>query len=232
MNKQSIIGILAGMGPKSTGPFIDQVISQYQLITGAKNDIDFPPIMIYSLPTPFFVDRPIDHNLMEQTICTGLQKLASCGVAFIAMPCNTAHIYIETLKNCIQVPLLNMVDITLNAIPLSVKKIAILGTSQTIESHIFQKELNKRGLTYVQYPQWQKKIDELILRIKIENNPDSLIVFWESLSTDLLFEKIDTILLACTDLNVIFRQLTLPFKLIDSSLCLAKATINKWTQLP
>ena len=53
-----MIGILTGMGPKSTGPFIDQVVSAFQSLTGAKNDIDFPPMMIYSLPTPFYVDRP------------------------------------------------------------------------------------------------------------------------------------------------------------------------------
>jgi aspartate racemase len=47
--EKKIIGIPAGMGPKSTGPFIDQVISSFQSSTGAKNDIDFPPIIIYSL---------------------------------------------------------------------------------------------------------------------------------------------------------------------------------------
>jgi aspartate racemase len=231
MSKQPIIGILAGMGPKSTGPFIDQIISQYQLITGVKNDIDFPHVMIYSLPTPFFIDRPIDHHLMEQTICTGLQKLEACGVAFIAMPCNTAHLYFEPLENCIQVPLLNMIDITLNTIPSSTKKIAIFGTRPTIESQIFQKELEKRGLNYVQHPQWQKKVEELILRIKSENNPESLIELWESLSSDFLSEQVDTILLACTDLNVIFKHLTVPFKLVDSSLCLAKSIVNKWLEL-
>ena len=39
---QPLIGILAGMGPKSTGPFVDQVFFQYQTITGAKDDVDFP----------------------------------------------------------------------------------------------------------------------------------------------------------------------------------------------
>jgi amino-acid racemase len=228
---KSTIGILGGMGPKSTGPFIDQVISQFQAITGAKDDIDFPPIMIYSLPTPFYLDRPIDHKLMEKTICEGLKKLESCGVSFIAMPCNTAHLYFETLKNCIQVPLLNMISIALNAIQLPTKKIVILGTRPTIESHIFQKELTKKGLKYIQHPQWQKKIDELILRIKKENNPESLISIWESLATDLLYEQVDTVLLACSDLNIIFKHLTLPFKLVDSSLCLAKAIVNKWIEL-
>ena len=127
-----MIGILAGMGPKSTGPFIDQVVLSFQSLTGAKNDIDFPPMMIYSLPTPFYIDRQIDHTLMEQTICEGLQKLETCGASFIAMPCNTAHLYFKNLQKCIQIPLLNIVCVTINQIPKSAKRITILGTRQTL----------------------------------------------------------------------------------------------------
>ena len=35
-----MIGILAGMGPKSTGPFVDQVVDAFQTLSGAKDDID------------------------------------------------------------------------------------------------------------------------------------------------------------------------------------------------
>lgn len=77
------MGILAGMGPKSTAPFVDQVIEAFQL-AGAKDDIDFPPMMIYSLPTPFYIDRP---DLMEKVVSQGLQKLEASGASFIAIPC-------------------------------------------------------------------------------------------------------------------------------------------------
>lgn len=80
-----MIGILAGMGPKSTGPFVDQVVDVFQRLTGAKHDLDYPPMMIYSLPPPFYIDRPIDHTLMEKTIICGLQKLESCGASLIAI---------------------------------------------------------------------------------------------------------------------------------------------------
>ncbi len=49
------IGILAGMGPKSTAPFIDQVVTECQTRYGAGNDMDFPPMMIHSIPAPFFI---------------------------------------------------------------------------------------------------------------------------------------------------------------------------------
>ncbi|TCO68302.1 hypothetical protein [Marinisporobacter balticus] len=38
----SLIGILAGMGPRSTAPFLDLVIDECQLQYGAKYDEEFP----------------------------------------------------------------------------------------------------------------------------------------------------------------------------------------------
>lgn len=56
---ENIIGILAGMGPRSTAPFIDLVIDECQRQYGAQNDIDFPSMMIYSLPAPCYVDAAV-----------------------------------------------------------------------------------------------------------------------------------------------------------------------------
>lgn len=117
-----MIGILAGMGPKSTGPFVDTVVAGCQTIYKAKHDMDFPHMMIYSCPTPFYMDRPIDHEAMKKAIIEGAQKLESTGVEFIAMPCNTAHLYFEELQRSLSVPILNIVDETLQAIPENTKE--------------------------------------------------------------------------------------------------------------
>ena len=53
-----MIGILAGMGPKSTGPFIDTVVAECQTIYGAKHDMDFPYMMIYSSPNTVLYGSP------------------------------------------------------------------------------------------------------------------------------------------------------------------------------
>lgn len=226
-----MIGILAGMGPKSTGPFVDQVVSAFQRLTGAKNDIDFPPMMIYSLPTPFYVDRPIDHSLMEKTICAGLQKLEYCGASFIAMPCNTAHLYFSQLQQCIEIPLLNIVTATLDRLPKSIGKITILGTQPTIESGIYQKGLEHAHLKFVLESSWQKKTDDLILSIKSATPLQKSAHLWEELANDLKKAGVDAVILACTDLNVILQSVNAPFQVIDSSLCLAEAVVKKWEEL-
>src|SRR5665648_1113765 len=113
---KSVIGILAGMGPRSTALFLELVIDQCTVQYGAKYDEYFPPIMIYSLPTPFYIDRPINHTLMEDTIIEGLRKLESKDVSFIVMPCNSAHISFNGLQKCLTIPLLNIVDLTINSL--------------------------------------------------------------------------------------------------------------------
>lgn len=86
------------MGPRSTAPFVDLVIDECKAQSGACFDIDFPQILILSQPTPFYLDRPIDHGDLKQSILQGLRKLEASGVSFVAMPCNTAHLYFDELQ--------------------------------------------------------------------------------------------------------------------------------------
>lgn len=46
------LGVLAGMGPRSTAPFIDMLVDECQKQYGARFDIDYPKMHIISLPTP------------------------------------------------------------------------------------------------------------------------------------------------------------------------------------
>ena len=71
------IGILAGMGPRSTAPFVDLVVDECQRQYGAVDDEEFPPMMIYALPAPFYLDRALDHAALRAAITAGLRRLAN-----------------------------------------------------------------------------------------------------------------------------------------------------------
>ncbi|WP_410984045.1 aspartate/glutamate racemase family protein [Bacillus cereus] len=221
-----MLGILAGMGPKSTGPFIDTVIEQCQKIYGAKHDIDFPHMMIYSCPTPFYINRPIDHKAMEQAIITGAQKLASTGIDFIAMPCNTAHLYLNHLQNSISVPILNMVDETIKEIPNHVKKVALLATDATVQSGIYQVGITKRNMDHIHKDSWQTDTTQIISNIK-EGNISVANELWRTLCIELA-ESVDAVIIACTDLNVVSGANPHNLYFVDSSACLAKAVVHKY----
>ncbi|PEX91736.1 aspartate/glutamate racemase family protein [Bacillus cereus] len=216
-----MIGILAGMGPKSTGPFVDTVVAQCQIIYGAKHDIDFPHMMIYSCPTPFYMDRPIDHAAMKKAIIEGAQKLESTGVDFIAMPCNTAHLYFEELQRSLSIPILNIVDETLKAIPENTKKVALLATEATVQAGIYQDGIAKRDIDYIHNKQWQESINQIITCIK-GGEIEEARQLWSALILQLQ-DEVDTAIIACTDLNVVASE-----DFIDSAQCLAKAVVNAY----
>lgn len=227
---EKLIGILAGMGPRSTSPFIDMVIDECQFQYRAKYDDEFPPMMIYSLPTSFYIDRPINHELMKKTIIEGLQKLESVGVSFIAMPCNSAHIYFKELKESINSPLLNIVEETLKKLPKVSQKVTLFSTSSTFESTIYQKGIIDGGHEFIFKDVWQVKLNNLIQNIKIDKENTQNINIWNELIEDAKKESIENIVIACTDLNVVLEKTHPQINIIDSSKCLAESVVRKYLE--
>jgi aspartate racemase len=223
-----LIGILAGMGPRSTAPFVDLVIDECQRQYGARDDEDFPPMMIYALPAPFYLDRPIDHDALRAAIRAGLRRLANTGVAFVAMPCNTAHIHYDDLAASIDIPLLNMVDEALRAVPAGVSCVALLATRPTVEAGIYQAALERAGLELAPSADRQRQVDQLLATIKSSPDRRAAEGMWRELLAELAAEGVDTALLACTDLNAVSAASPPGVALLDATQCLAAATVREW----
>ncbi|WP_233462303.1 aspartate/glutamate racemase family protein [Bacillus tropicus] len=199
------------------------VVAECQTIYGAKHGMDFPHMMIYSCPTPFYMDRPIDHEAMKKAIIEGAQKLESTGVEFLAMPCNTAHLYLEELQCSLSVPILNIVDETLQAIPENTKRVALLATEATVQAGIYQDGIIKRNIEYIHHEKWQESINQIISCIKggkIEKAHE----LWNALVLQLR-DEVDTAIIACTDLNVVASE-----DFVDSAQCLAKAVVKMYVE--
>ena len=224
---KKLVGILAGMGPRSTAPFVDAIVSQCQRIYDAKLDEEFPRMMILSLPTPFYVDRPIDHDRMKAAIIDGLRQLESIGVDFIAMPCNAAHIYFDELRCSITVPLLNIVDETLASLK-DLGRTTLLGTRGTLESNLYQDGFHRAGLEFVFDQGWQDLIDQTISLIKSGDSQSGGASTWNELLSHLVDAEVQQAVIACTDLNVVLDPKAYCLQFVDSSDCLAAATVNRY----
>lgn len=228
--KNKIIGILAGMGPRSTTPFLEKVLDQCQIQYNANGDIDYPHIIIYSLPTPFYLDRSLDHEVMEKAIRTGLRKLEKTGVDYLAMPCNTAHLYYNDLQNSINIPLLNIVDATIDKLSNEFSHVTILATQSTFDSNLYQDAIEAAGFKFVFKKEWQTTINIIIKLIKMRNDTDLIQKKWQELISEIRNESIECIVIACTDLNVVADNFDYPIKIVDSSECLAQAVVKKYLE--
>jgi len=150
--KKRVIGILGGMGPEATSDLFSRIIRE----TPAKKDQDHVRIIIDN--NPKIPDRTaailgVGVSPLQEMIKTA-KNLERAGAEFIIIPCITAHYYYQELKKNVGIPILNMIELTAQAINKSfpnVKKAGLLGTTGTVKSKIFDQSLNKIGVEMV-YP--------------------------------------------------------------------------------
>lgn len=233
------IGVLAGMGPRSTSPFIDALVTACQKELGCKNDEDFPPIMILSWPTPFRLDGsgPSYDSSMTDSIKKGFKKLIDSGVDILCMPCNSAHAYLpengpdrpDTIK------WISIIDATVKNIPHTTTRVILWATQSTYQSGIYQNGLSNLLDDKTTISQ-QSNVDKIIALVKGGNIAEAGKIIAELIKS-LEEENVPLILVACTDITValfslgavsegqgIFRLNQVSF--VDSSLCLASEVVK------
>jgi aspartate racemase len=129
------------------------------------------------------------------------------------------------------VPLLNMVDLALGALPAASTTVALLATRPTVEARIYQDALECVGKQLLVGEAWQARVDALILAIKSGANRAAARDLWRELVADLHTAGTDTLLLACTDLNLVSATVDHPLVLVDATRRLAEATVETWRAL-
>ena len=209
-------GILGGMGPEAT-------IYQYQLIlkhTPANKDQDHIPVIIYS--NPKIPDRTTaiikgEHEKIIRELIRTAKLLEKAGANFIIIPCNTAHYYIEKMKESVSIPIFNMIEITANYISEKFKqmnnvpkdrRIGLLATDGTIQSEVYQKVFkNTNNEICIPKNVYQKEIMETIYTIKSRGygqlNKGQINEILENIR---MSEDIQWFLLGCTELPLLFQE--------------------------
>lgn len=222
------IGILAGMGPRSTAPFIDLVVTECQILYGARADIDFPKMVICSQPAPFFEDRrPVDHIGLEAAVREGLKTLENAGASFMAMACNTAHLYYPQLAATAKVPLLNMVEATVSAAPESTRRLAVVAARPTAESNLYQDGFRRRGFDVVDID-WQNEIDRILGDGRAASDPIRFRSLWSGIANRAAQARVDALVVACLDLSALLAHAGTGVPILDASRCLAQTIVKTW----
>ena len=141
-----MIGFLGGMGPLATADFFSKVIAA----TTAARDEDHVPLLIQS--DPRIPSRPaaILHGGPSPlpALLAGRDRLIAAGAIALAMPCNTAHVWLPELRQGCPVPFLSIVDASCDEAAARTQPgaaIGIIGTEATLKSRLFDNELARRG---------------------------------------------------------------------------------------
>ena len=221
----TILGILGGLGPMASVYF-------YQLITehtSAQCDQDHIDILLSSKATT--PDRTAfivgDSNedpfaVMEREA----QKLVRAGVGVLAVSCNTAHYFHKRLEKAVSVPVLNMVELTVEALCAGgCQKAGILATDGTVNTGIYQRMCEEKGLSWqVPEPEGQRRVMEIIYSIKAGKTPEGFAL--QEVADTLFASGCQKMVLGCTELSLIKRAGLLDARYVDSMEVLAKAAIE------
>lgn len=142
------LGIVGGVGPAATVDFMAKLVSQ----TPAGRDQEHIKLVVEQ--NPQIPDRTANllHGQSDPTVAlyATCKRLEREGAQAIAIPCNTAHAYVERIQEHLAVPIVHMLEETLKSIREAYGDqlpIGLLATSGTVHSRVYHQVAERLGLT-------------------------------------------------------------------------------------
>jgi aspartate racemase len=144
------LGIVGGVGPAATVDFMGKVVAH----TPAGRDQEHIKMVVEQNPqipdrTANLLYDETDPTMAMYATC---KRLESAGANAIAIPCNTAHAFVERIQAHLRVPIVNMLTETVEAIVQQYgagKTVGLLATSGTIKSQVYHEAARLAGLHIV-----------------------------------------------------------------------------------
>ena len=224
-NKEGILGVLGGMGPQATNTFYQRIIDRTQ----AETDQEHLRVLIWS--DAKIPDRTAGilggrQEEVFQHLLADAKLLENAGCTHLAIPCNTSHFFADQIQAELSIPIIHMPRETVKDIQAAGKKtVGILATDGTIQTGIYQRELEKAGLTAVIPPEDIQKIVMSIIYDEIKRGETGSREKFAEIDGFLREAGCDCAILGCTELSVYRVLHSLPPYYIDAMEVLAEAAI-------
>jgi len=143
------IGIIGGMGPAAT---LD-LLTKFYACSEAQSDQEHVRVLADIDPTiPDRTEAILSGNTagVMAHLRKNAQGLILQGADMLAMPCNTAHAFAEELRRHISVPLVSIIDVTVEMIKLQgLRKVGIMATDGTLAARLYLHQLEAAGIAPV-----------------------------------------------------------------------------------
>lgn len=224
--RRPVLGVLGGLGPMSSVYFYEMLTTH----TPARRDQDHLDIILSSRASTPDRTAYILGESEEDPFATmerDAEMLVQYGATLLAIPCNTAHYFYDRLARSLPVPILNMVRLTVQRAKAGgCKRLGILATTGTVDSHTYQRMCKAEGLDCVlPSAQHQRGLMEIIYGQIKRGQPADMAAF-AAIAEDLRAAGCERAVLGCTELSLIKRDqnLTDPF-FLDSTEVLAKEAL-------
>ncbi len=229
---RKLLGILGGLGPLSSAYFYE-MLTQHTLAHRDQDHIDI--ILSSRATTPdrtAFVLGHSDESPLPYMV-EDAKRLETYGADAIIIPCNTAHYFIEEVRNSVSVPVPSIITETaLHIQRCGYKKALILATEGTVASGSYQNQLDQLGVGWVlPDAKGQAVISDIIYGdVKAGREPDPEKLF--SVADPEFAKGCDCAILGCTELSVLKRAFPEKYQYVDSLEALAHRAITLFDHTP
>lgn len=224
------IGILGGMGPEATIDLMRRVVAA----TPATDDADHVPLLVdQNTQVPSRIAHLIEGTGTDPgpVLAAMARRLEAAGAQALALPCNTAHHYAEQISAAVDIPFLNMIDLSVAEAKRAAKRhgateVGLLGSPALETAGVYAGAMAAQGLR-AEYPADQDGLLQAIKRVKREGSNDTSRGLLRAAS-DSLTAQVQII--ACTEFSLISDALPTHIHAIDTLDVLTRAIIRFATE--
>jgi aspartate racemase len=229
MKKQkNIIGIIGGVGPQATQYLYGQIITIAQEQYGARNNEDYPHVMIESLPIPDFISDTTKISDALVMLQDSVKRLELAGASHLCIASNTVHILLSELKKNTGLPFISMIDAVVDLCRVErYQTVGLLATPTLTSANLYQKALAKFQITLLAPKVSELPIVENMIRSVIAGDHRQLNKTpYIDLINHLFEQGAESIILGCTELPLAIDYAVLGNRFINSDEVLAQAIVE------
>jgi aspartate racemase len=223
-----IVGILGGMGPEATIDLFAKIVKA----TAAKNDEDHLRIIIDNNPKmPSRLDAILKGGPSPVPAMVATAKnIERAGADFIIIAANTAHWFHGDVQKAVKIPVLNMIEETVNWIQRclpEVKTIGVLATTGTIQTGMYHDAFKKSGVKVIApTDQDQEKVMASIMGFKYGEPVSVMQGKMVQVAEFLLEAGAEGLVMGCTEVPIILEGYVSSVPLIDPNQIVAEVVVK------
>jgi aspartate racemase len=225
VSEPKTIGIIGGMGPAATVDLFAKLVEA----TGAERDQDHLRILIDNNPRiPNRNDAiagagpsPAPH------LAAAARGLQQAGADFLVIACNTAHAFQPEIEAAVTIPLLSMIDATVDAaIENGAERVGVLAADGCRGVRLYDRAFEERGVEALFLDEDQQaEFMKLIFRVKAGDVGDDVRRRMAHLAISLNARGARAIVAACTEVPLVLSSDTLAIPVINSTDALVSRAI-------
>lgn len=218
------------MGPYASAYFYKLLLDKSRDLYGAKNNEDYPEILIDSVPIFDFISNTKNLEKAREILSERVKRMNDYGVSVIGMTCNTAHILYKDLAKVSEVEFVSLINAVSDEVKkLNLRKVGLLATQTTIFYGLYQQVLSRTGTTCANSDLETQKLHEKIIRRVITGKCVHNKQLVDQVKRFIKEENLEGIILGCTELPIIFpKEKFVNTKIIDCLDVLADKLLSKY----